>query len=76
MGAILMSKKVASTIYITEKQQNQLKELNERLKVPIAAIIRQGIDLIVKKYDEHLSGQIPLPLLEEDEIKNTNEEKT
>ena len=71
-----MSKKVASTIYITEKQQNQLKELNERLKVPIAAIIRQGIDLIVKKYDEHLSGQIPLPLLEEDEIKNTNEEKT
>ena len=60
-----MSKKIASTIYITEKQQNQLKELNERLKVPIAEIIRQGIDLIVKKYEEHLSGQIPLPFFEE-----------
>ena len=62
-----MSKKIATTIYITEKQQNQLKELNERLKVPISEIIRQGIDLVLKRYDEKLSGQIPLPLFEEDE---------
>lgn len=55
-----MSKKIASTIYITEKQQAQLKELNDRLKVPISELIRQGIDLILKKYDEKLSGQIPL----------------
>lgn len=55
-----MSKKVATTIYITEKQQDQLKELNDRLKVPVSELIRQGIDLIVKKYDENLSGQISL----------------
>ena len=55
-----MSKKIATTIYVTEKQQDQLKELNDRLKVPVSELIRQGIDLIVKKYDENLSGQIPL----------------
>ena len=55
-----MSKKIASTIYITEKQQAQLKELNDRLKVPVSELIRQGIDLILKKYDEKLSGQISL----------------
>ena len=60
-----MPKKIASTIYITEKQQNQLKELNEKLKIPIAEIIRQGIDLVLKKYDEKLSGQILLPFFEE-----------
>lgn len=64
-----MSKKQATTIYITEKQQNQLKELNDRLKIPVSAIIRQGIDLILKKYDDNLSGQIPLPLFEEDKKK-------
>ena len=55
-----MSKKIATTIYITEKQQDQLKELNDRLKVPVSELIRQGIDLIIKKYDENLSGQISL----------------
>ena len=57
-----MSKKVATTIYITEKQQNRLKELNERSKIPIAEFIRQGIDLILKKYEEQLSGQMSLPI--------------
>ncbi|MDE0092598.1 MAG: ribbon-helix-helix domain-containing protein [Oligoflexia bacterium] len=56
----MMSKKIATTIYITEKQQDQLKELNARLKVPISELIRQGINLIIKKYDENLSGQISL----------------
>lgn len=57
-----MPKKVTTTIYITEKQQNQLKELNEKSKIPIAEFIRQGIDLVLKRYDEDLSGQMSLPL--------------
>ena len=61
-----MPKKIATTIYITQKQQKQLKELNDRLKIPISEIIRQGIDLALRKYDENLSGQILLPLFEED----------
>ncbi len=57
-----MPKKVATTIYITEQQQDRLKELNERSKIPIAEFIRQGIDLILKKYEEQLSGQMSLPI--------------
>lgn len=57
-----MGKKVATTVYITEKQQDLLKELNERSKVPIAEYIRQGIDLVLEKYSEMLPGQMDLPL--------------
>ena len=56
----MSEKKIATTVYITEKQQDQLKELNDRLKVPMSELIRQGIDLIIKKYDENLSDQISL----------------
>lgn len=59
---LLMGKKVATTVYITEKQQDLLKELNERSKVPIAEYIRQGIDLVLDKYSEMLPGQMDLPL--------------
>ena len=57
-----MAKKIATTVYITEEQQNLLKELNLRSKVPVAEFIRQGIDLILDRYRELLPGQMPLPL--------------
>ena len=68
-----MPKKIPTTIYITEKQHDQLKELNNRLKIPISEIIRQGIDMVLKKYDDNLSGQIPLPLF--DKKLNKDEKK-
>lgn len=57
-----MSKKIATTVYITEDQQNLLRELNQRSKVPVAEFIRQGIDLVLERYRELLPGQMPLPL--------------
>jgi hypothetical protein len=57
-----MAKKIATTVYITEDQQNLLRELNLRSKVPIAEFIRQGIDLVLERYRELLPGQMPLPL--------------
>ena len=57
-----MSKKIATTVYITEEQQNLLRELNRRSKVPVAEFIRQGIDLVLDRYREILPGQMPLPL--------------
>lgn len=59
-----MAKKQATTIYITERQQALLKELNRRTKVPVAEYIREGIDLILEKHSDHLPGQMelhPLP---------------
>ena len=55
-----MSKKITTTIYITEDQQRLLKELNKRSKVPVAEYIREGIDLVLKKYEDLLPGQLEL----------------
>ena len=57
-----MSKKLATTVYITEEQQAFLKELNLRSKVPVAEFIRQGIDLVLERYRDLLPGQMALPL--------------
>ena len=67
-----MSNKIATTIYLKEQQKAQLEELNERLKVPQSELIRQGIDLILKQYEEKLSGQIPL--FEDKELSITKSE--
>ena len=58
-----MAKKLATTIYITESQQQLLKELNRRSKVPVAEYIREGIDLVLEKYRDQLPGQMELESL-------------
>ena len=50
-------KKISTTVYITPEQDERLKKLHERTKVPVAEYIRQGIDLILEKYDHLLPGQ-------------------
>jgi predicted DNA-binding protein len=50
-------KKISTTVYITPEQDERLKELHERTKVPVAEYIRQGIDLILRKYEDQLPGQ-------------------
>ena len=50
-------KKLSTTIYITPEQDEALKQLHERTKVPVAEYIRQGIDLILEKHQRHLSRQ-------------------
>ncbi|MDP1824650.1 MAG: ribbon-helix-helix domain-containing protein [Archangium sp.] len=50
-------KKISTTIYITPEQNELLKELNQKTKVPVAEYIRQGIDLILEKHKEDLPGQ-------------------
>ena len=53
-------KKISTTVYITEEQNERLKQLNDKTKVPIAEFIRQGIDMILEKYREELPGQLTL----------------
>jgi hypothetical protein len=50
-------KKISTTIYITPEQNEQLKLLNQKTKVPVAEYIRQGIDLILEKHKDDLPGQ-------------------
>lgn len=50
-------KKISTTVYITEEQNEMLKRLNDKTKVPIAEFIRQGIDLVLEKNAKELPGQ-------------------
>ena len=52
-----MRKKVSTTVYITPEQDARLKSLHSRTKVPVAEYIRQGIELVLEKYRDHLPGQ-------------------
>jgi predicted DNA-binding protein len=53
-------KKISTTIYITPSQNERLKLLHERTKVPIAVFIREGIDMVLKHYEHVLPGQLSL----------------
>ncbi|MDB4965711.1 MAG: hypothetical protein JWN44_1400 [Myxococcales bacterium] len=50
-------KKISTTVYITPEQDAALKQLNAKTKVPVAEYIRQGIELVLQKYRDHLPGQ-------------------
>ena len=50
-------KKLSTTVYLTVEQDQALKALNARTKVPVAEYIRQGIDLVLEKYKNALPGQ-------------------
>jgi hypothetical protein len=51
-------KKISTTVYITPEQNDLLKQLNEKTKVPVAEFIRQGIDLVLDREKRHLPGQM------------------
>ena len=53
-------KKISTTIYITPEQNDRLKVLHERTKVPVAVYIREGIDLVLEKHADSLPGQMTL----------------
>lgn len=53
-------KKISTTIYITPEQNERLKQLNGRTKVPVAVYIREGIDMVLEKHQDELPGQLTL----------------
>ena len=54
---VIVGTKISTTVYITEEQNEKLKALNKKTKVPIAEYIRQGIDMALEKYKDDLPGQ-------------------
>jgi hypothetical protein len=45
----------------TSPEQNELlKLLHEKTKVPVAEYVRQGIDLVLEREKSHLPGQLSL----------------
>lgn len=58
--AAMSRKKLSTTIYVTPEQNDRLKLLHERTKVPVAVYIREGIDLVLRQYAHLLPGQLSL----------------
>lgn len=50
-------KKISTTVYITEEQDQKLKKLNQVTKVPVAEYIREGINLALDKHKAQLPGE-------------------
>ena len=59
-GAVMPRRKVSTTVYITPEQDERLKLLHQKTKVPVAEYIRQGIDLVLDREKSHLPGQLSL----------------
>jgi hypothetical protein len=53
-------KKISTTIYVTPEQNELLRLLHDRTKVPVAVYIREGIDLVLRQYAHQLPGQLTL----------------
>jgi len=53
-------KKVATTIYITADQDRLLKLLAQALNVPMAELIRNGIDHVIETHRDRLPTQLGL----------------
>ena len=50
-------KKISTTVYLTPQQDEVLKLLKKKTSVPMAELIRQGIDLVIEKQRHLLPGQ-------------------
>jgi len=53
-------RKVATTIYITNEQDKHLKLLSQATGMPMAELIRQGIDYVLERYKDRLPTQLGL----------------
>jgi predicted DNA-binding protein len=65
-----VAKKITTTVYITEEQQQLLRELNKRSKVPVAEYIREGIDLVLDHHKDLLPGQLEFGKLPEGSLEH------
>ncbi len=55
--------KISTTVYITPEQNDLLKQLHQKTKVPVAEYIRQGIDWVLERERANLPGQLTLDAL-------------
>ncbi len=53
-------KKISTTVYITQEQNNLLKVLKQKTKVPIAEYNSEGIDLVHERHRHQIPGQLSL----------------
>ncbi len=62
-GPAMARNKISTTVYITAEQNERLKLLHDKTKVPVAEYIRQGIDLVLEREKAQLPGQLSLDVI-------------
>ncbi len=62
-----MGNKVLRSIYLDIAQVEKIKRLSERTKVPQAVYVREGLDLLLRKYEENVDPE-PHSLLVEKQV--------
>ncbi len=62
-----MGNKVLRSIYLDIGQVEKIKRLSERTKVPQAVYVREGLDLLLRKY-EGQADKDPRALLAEEQL--------
>jgi predicted DNA-binding protein len=62
-GPAMARNKISTTVYITAEQNERLKLLHQKTKVPVAEYVRQGIDLILEREKGQLPGQLTLDVI-------------
>jgi predicted DNA-binding protein len=50
--------KISTTVYITQEQNELLKSLSQKTRVPVASYIREGIDMVLERHKKLLPGQM------------------
>ena len=51
-------RKVATTMYLTPEQDSLLKELSRQMRVPVAELVRQGVDMVIENHRHQLVGYV------------------
>jgi len=54
-----MSKKALRSIYLELEQAEKLKQLSAKTRVPQAVYIREGLDLVMNKYEKKMKRSLP-----------------
>jgi len=58
----MKARKIATTIYITVEQDRNLRLLSESMSLPMARLIRDGIDLVLAHHEGRLPRQLGLEM--------------
>jgi len=58
-GGGVGTRKVATTVYLTTEQDGALKELGRRMGLPVAELVRRGVDRLLAEHAKTLGEPLP-----------------
>jgi len=53
-----MAKKILKSLFLDKEQVEKLKKLSAKTRVPISVYIREGVDLVLNKYEKQLRNEL------------------